>query len=244
MPKKRLDMLLLERGLCDSRNRAQALIMSGSVAVDGIPATKPGAPVKEDAEIIIKETSPYVSRGGGKLKAAIDSFKISVIGKTCLDIGASTGGFCDCLLQEGAEKVFAVDVGYGQVAEKLRKDPRVIIMDKTNARFLTPSNFPLKFDLCVIDVSFISLTLIFPVLPPLMKKNSELIALIKPQFEAGRGKVGKGGVVKSEKTQNECIEKIRASLLQLGFNVIGIIPSPLKGAKKANQEFLIYAKLD
>lgn len=239
--KKRLDQLLVEKGLFPSRTRAQAAIMAGSVFVNGQKADKAGHAFSSDAAINIKgESLPYVSRGGLKLEAALKQFKIDVKGKTAIDIGASTGGFTDCLLQHGAEKVYAVDVGYGQLDYKLRKDPRVVVIERTNARNLTLKELGLttsNISLCVIDVSFISLTKILPAVYNLLADKAEVIALIKPQFEAKREQVGKGGIVKDPKVHEEVIEKVSRFARELGFQVKGLIKSPIEGAD-GNVEFL------
>jgi 23S rRNA (cytidine1920-2'-O)/16S rRNA (cytidine1409-2'-O)-methyltransferase len=240
--KTRLDQLLLKKGLAESRQKAKAMIMAGEVMVDGVRQDKPGHTFYESSEITLKTAPiPYVSRGGLKLEAAINNFKIDVNNLVMLDIGASTGGFTDCLLQKGAKKVFAVDVGYGQLHWKLRQDPRVIIFEKTNARYLTPEHINEPVEGAVIDVSFISLKLIIPVITQLLPDNSFIVALIKPQFEAGKGQAGKGGVIKDPDLHRSIINDIREFCVNTGWKVEGCIPSPILGPK-GNQEFLIYLK--
>ncbi len=239
--KFRLDRLLVERGLVESRERGHALILAGQVLVQGQKRDKAGALVPEDAEIrILGEVLPYVSRGGFKLERALKEFSVSVKGKTALDVGASTGGFTDCLLQHGAEKVFAVDVGYGQLAWKLRQDPRVITIERVNIRDIAQSLIPEPIDIAVIDVSFISLEKVIPALLKFLKPDSEIIALIKPQFEVGRGQVGKGGIVRDEAARTAAVKRIEDCVRDLGFDVKGIIPSPITG-QDGNVEFLLYA---
>ena len=238
--KIRLDQLVVQKGLVESREKAKALIMAGEVMVDGARADKPGHSFPKDCEITLKTgTIPYVSRGGLKLKAAIDYFNIDVNNLVMLDIGASTGGFTDCLLQNNAKKVFAVDVGYGQLHWKLRQDPRVVVIEKTNARYLEPEKINDKPDGAVIDVSFISLKLVIPVVSKLLPDNSFIIALIKPQFEAGKDQVGKGGVVRDEEVHNKIVNDIREFCINQGWKSEGEIPSPILGPK-GNKEFLIY----
>ncbi len=240
--KIRLDQLIVQKGLVESREKAKAVIMSGDVMVDGTRADKPGHSFSENCEIKIKtDTIPYVSRGGLKLEAAIEHFDIDVDNHVMLDIGASTGGFTDCLLQNGAKKVIAVDVGYGQLHWKLRQDPRVVVIEKTNARYLEPEQINDSPDGAVIDVSFISLKLIIPVVSKILTDNSFIIALIKPQFEAGKDQVGKGGVVRDEETRIKIINDIRKFCINLGWMSAGEIPSPILGPK-GNKEFLIYLK--
>lgn len=235
--KERLDKLLVDRGLVETRSKAQALILAGQVFSGEQRMDKPGVTIASDAPLSLKEVMPYVSRGGLKLAAALDHFQISVAGKTCLDIGASTGGFTDCLLQRGAVRVVALDVGHGQLAWKIRQDERVEVREHINARFLAPEDFSEKFDLTVCDVSFISLKLILPVIPPLLKNNAEVIALIKPQFEVGRDEVGKGGIVRDQTAQLRVVEEIKSCANSLGFQTVGTIDSPILGAD-GNHEFL------
>jgi 23S rRNA (cytidine1920-2'-O)/16S rRNA (cytidine1409-2'-O)-methyltransferase len=239
--KKRLDTLLVDRELTPTRAKARSLIMQGAVFVNGERVDKAGALVKEDSEITVKDSSQkYVGRGGFKLEAALKEFDIAVSDKTALDIGASTGGFTDCLLQRGARKVYAVDVGYGQLDWKLRNDPRVEVLEKLNARYLKPSDIGEPVDIAVIDVSFISLTMVIPPLTQILKQGGVLIALIKPQFEVGKGEVGKGGIVRDESKHAQVVEKISTFLTNLDFTLTGVIPSPILGAE-GNKEFLISA---
>ena len=237
--KKRLDVLLVERGLQESRQRAQAAIMSGEVFVAGQRVDKPGTAVAEDAEIEVKGGLAYVSRGGLKLEKAMASFPIDLNGAVCADIGASTGGFTDCMLQNGAEKVYAVDVGYGQLAWKLRSDPRVVCLERTNARYLTTEQIPEPLDFASIDVSFISLKLIFPALYELLKEKGHVACLIKPQFEAGREKVGKKGVVRDPAVHLEVLEHFLDHAKESHFTVLGITYSPIRGPE-GNIEYLGY----
>ena len=248
VPKIRLDKLLLERGLAPSRERAQALILAGKILVDGQKTEKSGAPVNTDAEIrLLGEDLKYVSRGGVKLERALEHWNIDVSGKICMDVGASTGGFTDCLLQHGAERVIAVDTGHGQIAMLLRQDPRVRLLEKTNARYLTREQLGEHVDLIAIDVSFISATLVLPAAVSAAfpqgneRTGHEVIVLVKPQFEAGREKVGKGGIVRDPEVQHASVERVRAALLELGASNTDMIESPLLGAE-GNREFLLYAK--
>ena len=238
--KTRLDVLLVERGLQESRQRAQAIIMSGSVFADGRRVDKPGATVSNDAEIEIRgNTLQYVSRGGLKLEKAMASFPITLEGAVCADIGASTGGFTDCMLQNGAAKVYAVDVGYGQLAWKLRSDERVVCLERTNARYLTREQIPEALDFASIDVSFISLKLILPPLCALLRDGGNTAALIKPQFEAGREKVGKKGVVRDPAVHREVLEQFLEHARDAGFAVLGLTYSPIRGPE-GNIEYLGY----
>ena len=238
--KIRLDQLLVQRGLARSRENAKALIMSGLVQVDGTPVDKAGRLVPTSSSVLLKEPHPpYVSRGGQKLEAAIRHFAVDVKDQVLLDVGASTGGFTDCLLQHGARRVIAVDVGYGQFDWKLRQDPRVEILEKTNIRYLKPQDLDTPIHGAVIDVSFISLKLVVPAVSELLKRQSYIIALIKPQFEVGRGQVGKGGVVRDSELHKEVIENLSVFFETLGWTVQGHIPSPISGPK-GNREFLIY----
>ena len=238
--KTRLDVLLVERGLQESRQRAQAIIMSGSVFADGRRVDKPGATVSNDAEIEIRgNTLQYVSRGGLKLEKAMASFPITLEGAVCADIGASTGGFTDCMLQNGAAKVYAVDVGYGQLAWKLRSDERVVCLERTNARYLTREQIPEALDFASIDVSFISLKLILPPLCALLRDGGNTAALIKPQFEAGREKVGKKGVVRDPAVHREVLERFLEHARDAGFAVLGLTYSPIRGPE-GNIEYLGY----
>ena len=237
----RLDRLLAARGLAESREKAQAIIFAGQVLVNGQKIDKAGALVPDDVEIrILGETLRYVSRGGLKLEKALHEFQVSVEGRVALDIGASTGGFTDCLLQHGCGKVYAVDVGYGQLAWKLRQDPRVVVIERTNIRALEPQLVPEPADIAVVDVSFISLEKVIPAVLKLLKRNSEIIALIKPQFEAGKESVGKGGIVRDQAARIAAVEKVSECFRGLGLEIRGVIPSPITG-QDGNVEFLIHA---
>ncbi len=239
--KMRLDRLLAERGFAESREKAQALIFAGQVLVQEQKIDKAGALVPQDAEIrILGEVLPYVSRGGLKLERALEEFRVSIPGKTALDIGASTGGFTDCLLQHGCTKVYAVDVGYGQSAWKLRQDPRVVVIERTNIRTMEPSVIPELVDMAVVDVSFISLEKVIPSVLKFLKPESEIIALIKPQFEVGKDAVGKGGIVRDEAARSAAVERVVGFLPGLGLDVKGVVPSPITG-QDGNIEYLIYA---
>jgi len=235
--KERLDKLLVMRGFAETRARAQALVLAGQVFSDGQRLEKSGQLVDGDAPLSLKETLPFVGRGGLKLTAALDYFGIEVQGRTCLDIGASTGGFTDCMLQHGARRVVAVDVGYGQLDWSLRQDPRVDVREKINARYLSPEDFDCRFDMIVADVSFISLTMILPVVPPLAVPSGVVIVLIKPQFEVGKGQVGKGGIVRDAETQARVVDEIVRFAERLGMQSRGSIESPILGAE-GNREFL------
>ena len=238
--KKRLDILVTERGLVESREKAKTLIMAGQVYVDGQKADKPGDTFSEDAAVEVRGKGlPYVSRGGLKLEKAMREFGLQLQGRTCMDIGASTGGFTDCMLQNGAQRVYSVDVGYGQLAWSLRTDPRVVNLERTNARYLTREQVPEEIDFFSVDVSFISLTLILPAVRPLLAEHGQAVCLIKPQFEAGREKVGTKGVVRDKAVHEEVIEKIRSFALENGFSVLGLTFSPVKGPE-GNIEYLIY----
>jgi 23S rRNA (cytidine1920-2'-O)/16S rRNA (cytidine1409-2'-O)-methyltransferase len=237
--KIRLDKLLLIKNLAATRQKAQALIAAGQVMVNQQLVDKAGTMVADNCIIEIKETCPYVSRGGLKLEAGLEFFNINPAGFICLDIGASTGGFTDCLLQNDAEKVYAVDVGYGQLAWKLRQDPRVVVMERTNARHLKPEDITDLVDLVVIDAAFISLKLLIPPLLALFREDISILALIKPQFEVGKGKVGKGGVIRDPALHQEVIDDIISFSAQLGLQNRGVTPSPLLGPK-GNKEFLIH----
>ncbi len=235
--KERLDKLLVERGLAETRAKAQSLIIAGQVFSGRQRLDKAGQTVPLDIDLTIREPARFVSRGGLKLAAALDYFEIETQGKTCLDIGASTGGFTDCLLQRGAARVVAIDVGRGQLDWKLRRDSRVELRENVNARYLSPQDFADRFDIVTIDVSFISLTKILPVVPPLVRAPALVIALIKPQFEVGREEVGKGGIVRDESAQRRVIEEIVAFAAGLGMRSMGVIESPILGAD-GNREFL------
>jgi 23S rRNA (cytidine1920-2'-O)/16S rRNA (cytidine1409-2'-O)-methyltransferase len=238
-PKIRVDQLLVERGLTESREKAQALIIAGEVVVNGQKALKSGHSVAADSRVEVLERMPYMSRGGYKLAGALDHWVQDVTGWVCLDVGASTGGFTDCLLQRGAAKVWAIDVGHGQIDWKLRTDARVVIQEGVNARYLTPVDFQEKFDLVVSDVSFISLTLLIPALIPLLAPDGEMILLVKPQFEVERGQVGKGGIVREPALHQAACDRVRAAVELQGFRA-DIIESPILGAE-GNREFLLYA---
>jgi len=237
--KIRLDRLLVAKNLAPTRQKAQALIGAGQVFINGQVADKVGRQVEENCELEVREQLPYVSRGGLKLAAGLRFFNINPQGFVCADIGASTGGFTDCLLQNGAARVYAVDVGYGQLAWKLRQDPRVVVMERTNARHLKPGDLAELLDLAVIDASFISLKLLIPPLLPLFKAEVSILALIKPQFEAGRDKVGKGGVVRDSGIHAETVADITGFAESAGLASRGMTPSPILGPK-GNKEFLIY----
>ena len=237
MKKKRLDVLLVERGLVESREQGKRLIMAGQVLVAGQVVDKPGMQVAGGADICLRARLPYVSRGGLKLEAALDSFAVPVAGIVAADVGASTGGFTDCLLQRGASKVYAIDVGYGQLAWRLRQHPRVVVMERVNVRYL--ESLPEPIDLAAVDVSFISLELVLPLVMGWLKPEGDIIALIKPQFEAGRAEVGKGGVVKDPRVHRAVLRKVLGWALDHGLAVQGLMASPLKGPA-GNVEFLAH----
>ena len=238
--KTRLDVLLVERGLQESRQKAQATIMSGLVFVKGQRVDKPGTAVPNDAEIEVRGNAlKYVSRGGLKLEKAMSTFPVALQGAICGDIGASTGGFTDCMLQNGAAKVYAVDVGYGQLAWKLRQDPRVVCLERTNARYLTHEQIPDELDFASIDVSFISLKLILPAVHGVLKEGGHVACLVKPQFAAGREKVGKNGVVRDPAVHLEVLEHFLRHAKESGFTVLGITYSPIRGPE-GNIEYLGY----
>jgi len=237
--KYRLDLLLVQRGLAESREKAKAMIMAGLVQVDGKKTDKAGHLFPESASVVLKDTPPYVSRGGKKIEAALNHFSVDVEGLALLDVGASTGGFTDCLLQHGAKRVVSIDVGYGQFAWKLRQDCRVQVLEKTNIRYLKPGDLDMTLDGAVIDVSFISLRLVIPPVSRLLKRHSFTIALVKPQFEVGKGQVGKGGVVRDPKLHRDVLDRISGLFCDAGWVLHGHIPSPLLGPK-GNREFLIY----
>ena len=240
MAKKRLDVAVTEQGLAESRQKAQAIIMAGQVYVNGQKVDKAGAPVKEDDKIEVRgKQLRYVSRGGLKLEKAMACWPITLDGAVCADIGASTGGFTDCMLQNGAAKVYAVDVGYNQLDWRLRTHPQVVCMERTNARYLTKEQIPEPLDFFSVDVSFISLKLILPALRPLMKEGREGVCLVKPQFEAGREKVGKNGVVRDPAVHLEVLERFLTHAAQAGFTVKDITFSPIKGPE-GNIEYLGY----
>ncbi len=235
--KERLDKLLVMRGLAGTRAKAQSLILAGQVFSHQRRLDKAGHLVPIDIDLTVKKSLPFVSRGGLKLAAALDHFEVEATGKVCLDVGASTGGFTDCLLQRGAARVVAVDVGRGQLDWKLRQDARIEIRENVNARYLSPDDFNERFDIVVADVSFISLTKILPVIPPLVQMPAIVITLIKPQFEVGRDEVGKGGIVRNETLRARVVEEIVAFAASLKMRPLGVIESPILGAD-GNREFL------
>lgn len=238
--KERLDVLLVKKGFATSREKAKAIIMSGIVYVDNQKEDKAGSTFEEEAAIEVRgSTLRYVSRGGLKLEKAINEFKVNAEGKICMDVGSSTGGFTDCMLQNGATKVYAVDVGHGQLDWKLRNDPRVVCMEKTNIRYVTRDDIADDIELSSIDVSFISLSKVLPALKSLLSENAEVVALIKPQFEAGREKVGKKGVVRDISVHKEVVSDICAFALENGFSVLGLTFSPVKGPE-GNIEYLAW----
>lgn len=240
--KERLDILLVQRGLAPSREKAKAMIMEGNVFVENQREDKAGTSISTEAKIEIKgNTLKYVSRGGLKLEKAMTHFGISLQDKVCMDIGASTGGFTDCMLQNGAKKVYAVDVGYGQFAWKLRNDERVVCMEKTNIRYVTPENIGEPLDFASVDVSFISLSKVLPPAKELLREGGEMVCLIKPQFEAGREKVGKKGVVRDAKVHLEVIETVMENARGLGFFILNLEYSPIKGPE-GNIEYLVHIK--
>ena len=239
--RERLDKILVARRLVASREEGQGRIIAGDVWVNDRPVTKAGTLFDEGVTIRIKSVSPYVSRGGTKLEKALDEFSVEVAGKIVLDVGASTGGFTHCLLTRGAVRVYAVDVGYGQLDWKLRNDPRVLVLEKRNIRYLNVSDIPGPADLATIDVSFISLRLVLPQVKTLLHAGAQVIALIKPQFEVGKGNVGKGGVVRSHEEHMRVVNEISAGAWELGYHVGGVIESPLLGPK-GNKEFFIHLK--
>ena len=242
VPKVRIDKLLLERGLAPSRERAQALIMAGQVLAGEQKIEKPGTTVETDVSLrLLGHDLRYVSRGGLKLERALEHWTIDVRGKTCMDVGASTGGFTDCLLQHGAAKVIAVDTGYGQIDATLRVDSRVKLLERTNARFLTEQMVGERVHFIAIDVSFISVTLVLPAVLEAAKPR-EIVVLIKPQFEVGRAKVGKGGIVRDDAARTAVVEKVKDALAALGGKGIEVIDSPITGAE-GNREFLLHAVL-
>jgi 23S rRNA (cytidine1920-2'-O)/16S rRNA (cytidine1409-2'-O)-methyltransferase len=231
--------MIAEKGLVKSRQRARAMIMAGKVLVNGHQVDKPGFLVSTDDTLELKgEDIPYASRGGLKLEAALNNFKLNVIGKVCMDVGASSGGFTDCLLQHGAERVYAVDVGYGQLAWKLRRDPRVVVIERTNVRNMPADALPDPVDLVTIDVSFISLKIVVPAIEQFMKPDASILALIKPQFEVGKGQVGKGGVVREPMLHQQVIDDLTDFFVTIKLKAEAVYPSPLLGPK-GNREFFI-----
>ena len=235
----RIDRLLVERGLVESREQAARLILAGEVLVDGKRVSKAGALVARDAGVELQGRSPFVSRGGEKLAHALDAFQMKAAGRVCLDVGASTGGFTDCLLQRGAARVYAVDVGVGQLDAKLRKDPRVVVMEKTNARALDPRIFGEQPTFAVIDVAFISLEKVLPSVFGVLAPRGEVIALVKPQFEVGREAVGKGGVVRDPALHRQAVARLARYAVLRGWHVLGVTASPLRGPK-GNREFFLH----
>ena len=236
----RLDQLLVERGLVSSREKARAIILAGQVRVEGQKIDKAGHAVSSDARVELIDTPRFVGRGGLKLEAALQHFQISAEGKICLDIGSSTGGFTDCLLQHGAARVYAIDVGTAQLDWKLRNDPRVVVHEQVNARYLSRREVPETIDLAVADVSFISVTMILPAVAALLTKDAEMVILVKPQFELERQQVGKGGIIRDPALHRQACQRVEDAVRRLGFQT-AIIPSPVLGAE-GNQEFLLYAR--
>jgi len=241
MKKERLDKMLFDKGLVESREKAKALILVGSVSVNGVVVDKAGTQVRPDDVLTLASKMPYVSRGGLKLEQALKEFDIDVKNKVAMDVGASTGGFTDCLLQNGVSKVYAIDVGYGQIDLKLRNDNRVSVIEKTNIRYLERDTVQKDLDIATIDVSFISLLKVIPKVLEFLKSGGEIVALIKPQFEAGRKDVGKGGVVKDKNVHLQVIEEIKTGSEAMGLEVLGTTTSPIKGPK-GNVEFLIHMR--
>jgi len=242
--KERLDVMMVNRGLAESREKAKAIIMSGIVYVDNIKEDKAGSTFDEKAQIEVRgNTLKYVSRGGLKLEKTMDCFGVSLAGKVAMDVGSSTGGFTDCMLQNGAVKVYSVDVGHGQLAWKLRNDERVVCMEKTNIRYVTPDDIEDRIEFASIDVSFISLTKVLPPVKELLTDDGEIVCLIKPQFEAGREKVGKKGVVRDQKVHVEVVEMIVDFARQIGFKTLDLSYSPIKGPE-GNIEYLLYITKD
>jgi 23S rRNA (cytidine1920-2'-O)/16S rRNA (cytidine1409-2'-O)-methyltransferase len=239
-PKQRIDQLLVDRGMAGSRQKAQSLILAGQVLVNSQKVEKPGQQVPLESTVEVLGVLPYVSRGGFKLERALDEFRIDPSGKVCVDVGASTGGFTDCLLQRGAVKVYAVDVGASQLDWKIRTDPRVVVKDHTNARYLRAEDIGEPCSLAVCDVSFISVTLIVPVLPSLLTPEGEMVILVKPQFEVGREDVGKGGIVRDPDLHQAACQKVQDAVEALGFTT-ALIESPILGGE-GNREFLLHAR--
>jgi 23S rRNA (cytidine1920-2'-O)/16S rRNA (cytidine1409-2'-O)-methyltransferase len=237
--KERIDLLLVQRGLAESRQKAKALLIGGRVLVQGGKVQKAGSLIPVDSAIEVQDALRYVSRGGLKLEHALTSFAIDVTDSTALDVGASTGGFTDCLLQRGAKKVYAIDVGYGQLDWKLRNDARVSLFEKTNIRYADDNLIREPIDIAVVDVSFMSVLMALPTVKRFLKQGGKAVALIKPQFEVGKGRVGKGGIVRQESQRLEAVEKIKDAVPLLGFCVVDSIKSPIKGAK-GNEEFFLH----
>ncbi len=240
--KERLDKILVDRGLAQSRERARALIMEGKVLVGGVTVTKAGVMINDSSVVNLRgEIIPYVSRGGLKLKAAIDFFGISLNDKIAMDVGSSTGGFTDCMLQMGAERVYCIDVGYGQLAWPLRQNPRVVLLERTNIRHLEREKVPDIIDIATVDVSFISLTKVIPKVMEFLRDGGEILALVKPQFEVGKGEVSKGGIVREEEKRLMAVKSVRAGVEDLGLHTIGVFQSPVPG-QKGNIEYFIYMR--
>lgn len=241
--KERLDRILIERGLASSRERARALIMEGKVLVDNRPATKAGEMVSAEAGIGLRGGDiPYVSRGGLKLEAALDHFAIDLSGMTVMDVGSSTGGFTDCMLKRGAQKAYCIDVGYGQLAWSLRNDPRIVLLERTNIRHLEKQEIPDPVDFATIDLSFISLKKVFAKVAEFLKNNHLILALVKPQFEVGKGEVGKGGIVREEEKRLTAVDSVRDFTETLGLETIGVFQSPVPGQKGNREYFLCVRK--
>jgi len=243
MSRERADIRLYKEGLAPSREKARALILAGSVFADGQRVDKPGQMIDDSAEIRVtgNDQSSFVSRGGMKLLGAIEAMKLDFVDKIVLDVGASTGGFTDCALQHGARKVYAVDVGYGQLDWRLRQDPRVVVIERTNIRYVTPEDFPDKMDMATVDVSFISLRLVLPVITRLLTAAGEVVALVKPQFEAGREQVGKKGVVKSPEIHEEVLRRVTGQAAECGLTLVNACYSPIKGPN-GNIEFFLHLR--
>ncbi len=243
-PKKlRLDLLVVQRSLAPSRQRAQALIMAGKVMVAGRIIDKPGRLVPPDVQVEVgQDDNPFVGRGGLKLLHALERFSVDPKGRICMDVGASTGGFTHCLLQKGAERVYAIDVGYGQLAWELRNDPRVVVMERTNIRHLPQGAIADSPDLAVIDVSFISLRIVIPAVLIHLARPAEIVALVKPQFEVGKGEVGKGGIVRHPRLHARVIKELVQGFREMGLEISGVVPSPIRGAK-GNREFLMHMRV-
>jgi 23S rRNA (cytidine1920-2'-O)/16S rRNA (cytidine1409-2'-O)-methyltransferase len=242
--KPRLDLLLVARGLASTRAKAQAMILAGDIEVDGRRIDKAGTAVDPEAEIrVARAPHPFVSRGGVKLAAALDAFRIDVSGQVCVDVGASTGGFTDCLLQRGAARVYAIDVGRGQLDARLRQDPRVVLREKVNARFLGREHVPERAALAALDLSFISARLVLPAVLRVLAAGARVVVLVKPQFEAGRAEVPRGGVVRSEETRRRVLQEVEAFGQELGLESLGSIPSPITGAR-GNREFLLVFRVN
>lgn len=240
--KERLDRILVERGLAATREKAQALVLAGLVRVEGKGVVKPGTIISLASKVEVSGADhPYVSRGGVKLADALEALGVPVKGKVCADIGASTGGFTHCLLLRGAVRVYAIDVGKGQIDQRLRKDPRVVVREGINARYLTPGDLPELFDLATVDVSFISLEKVLPAVGRLMAEQGEILALVKPQFEVGRGQVGKGGVVRDPALHRSVLVRVVHSAQAMGFGLLGVAPSPIRGPR-GNAEFFCWLR--